>query len=116
MTQEQNDTSKDSLKKGSSVAAVIVLSWIIIGTILFHNLESWTYAQSFYYSVTTLTTVGYGDFVPTTDFNRVITALYMLIGVTITLGAFGYIGSNYIARREAMAQKRAEKRLNSIKK
>lgn len=97
------------------VPLAIAVSWIIIGTFLFHELESWTYAQSFYYSVATLTTVGYGDFTPTTDFNRVITALYMLIGVTITLGAFGYIGSNYVARREAKAQERAEKRFNSKK-
>ena len=116
MTQNQLNKSEGKLTKSGSVAAIIVLSWIVIGTLIFHKLEDWTYAQSFYYSVTTLTTVGYGDFVPTTDYNRVVTALYMLIGVTITLGAFGYIGSNYIARREAMAQKRAEKRLNSVKK
>ncbi len=104
--------TQEKLTKSGSVAAMIVLSWIIIGTILFHAIENWTYAQSFYYSVTTLTTVGYGDFTPTTDTNRVIAALYMLIGVTITLGAFGYIGSSYIAQREARVEKRAQERVN----
>lgn len=105
----------DNFAQTTYVPIVIALTWIIIGTFLFHEIENWTYAQSFYYSVATLTTVGYGDFTPTTDLNRVITALYMLIGVTITLGAFGYIGSNYITRKEAKAQERAEIRLNSKK-
>ncbi len=113
MTKKTPTTSDDKMTKSGSVAVIIVLSWIIIGTFLFHSLENWTYAQSFYYSVTTLTTVGYGDFTPTTDLSRVIASLYMLIGVTITLGAFGYIGSNYITRREDRAEKRAQERLSA---
>ena len=112
---EKNPTQEYKLAKSGSVALVVVLSWIIIGTLLFHEIESWTYAQSFYYSVATLTTVGYGDLTVTTDFNRIIAALYMLLGVTTTIGAFGYLGSNYIARKELRAQKRAEQRFNSKK-
>jgi len=112
---EKTIEQENKFTKTGSVAATIIISWIIIGTLLFHTIEDWTYAQSFYYSVTTLTTVGYGDFTPTTDTNRVITALYMLIGVTITLGAFGYIGSNYIARKELRIKNRAKKHFNSKK-
>jgi len=107
---------EEKLTKRSSIAIIIIFSWIILGTFVFHKLEDWTCAQSFYYSVTTLTTVGYGDFVPTTDFNRVITALYMLVGVTIALGAFGYISSNYITQKETQIQKRVQERRNKSNK
>ncbi len=115
MQQIKNYTEKEKAAIGGYMAGVIIFLWILIGTLLFHYLEDWTYAQSFYYSITTLTTVGYGDFVPTTDFNRVITALYMLIGITITFGAFGYIGSNYMAHKEQIAMKRSKKRQISKK-
>ncbi len=93
-----------------SIPITMVLTWIIIGTFLFHSIEDWTYAQSFYYSVTTLTTVGYGDYTPTTDINRIIVAFYMLIGVTIALGSFGYIGSSYLELREDRRLKRINKK------
>ncbi|MEA3322795.1 MAG: potassium channel family protein [Patescibacteria group bacterium] len=112
---EEKTSPKDKLAKSGSVALIVVLSWIIIGTLLFHEIENWTYAQSFYYSVTTLTTVGYGDLTVTTDFNRIIAALYMLLGVTTTLGAFGYLGSSYIARKELQVKNRTEKHFNSKK-
>jgi hypothetical protein len=103
---------QEELMKQITIPITIIIVWITIGTFTFHSLERWTYAESFYYSVTTLTTVGYGDFTPTTDFNRVISALYMLIGVTIALGSFGYIGSAYLEMRE----KRRLKRLEKLKK
>jgi hypothetical protein len=81
------------------IPLAIILTWVIIGTVLFHALEDWTWAQCFYYSVVTLTTVGYGDFSPTTDISRVIASVYILLGSTIVIGAVGYIGSNYLARK-----------------
>lgn len=81
------------------IPIIIVFTWISIGIFTFHELEDWTWTQCFYYSVTTLTTVGYGDLVPTHDLSRFVAAWYILIGVTITLGALGYIGSYYLEKR-----------------
>ncbi len=82
------------------VPIAIVFTWILIGMFAFHMLEDWTWVQCFYYAVITLTTVGYGDLTPTTDISRFVAAWYILIGVTITLGALGYIGSSYLEKRK----------------
>ena len=42
--------------------------------------------DSLYFSVTTLTTVGYGDLVPTNDTSKLFTLIYILAGVGILLG------------------------------
>ena len=42
--------------------------------------------DSLYFSVTTLTTVGYGDFFPKTDAGKMFTIFYILAGVGILLG------------------------------
>jgi voltage-gated potassium channel Kch len=76
------------------------LGWIAIGTIVFHRLESWNWIQSFYFSVVTITTVGYGDFTPTNDLSRLFTAIYILAGVSIGLVTLSIIGAEILSKRE----------------
>ncbi|NIP55880.1 MAG: hypothetical protein GWN14_06735 [candidate division Zixibacteria bacterium] len=90
------------------VALTSLLGWIGIGTVLFHRLESWTWIQSFYFSVVTITTVGYGDLVPTSDASRLFTAIYILIGVSIGVAALGIIGTEVIKNRERRHLQRRE--------
>ena len=52
--------------------------------------------QSFYFSVVTLTTVGYGDLHPTTEVSRLFTALFVLLGVAIVLVSLGIIWKNLL--------------------
>jgi voltage-gated potassium channel Kch len=82
----------------SAVFSIVVL--ISFGTWAFRLLEDWTWAESFYFSVATLTTVGYGDIHPTTDESRVFTALFILVGVGIVIAALTSIGSRYLATQE----------------
>ena len=84
-----------------SIALGMGAALIIIGTFLFHHLMDWTWEESFYFSVVTLTTVGYGDLTPDTGFQRVVIAIYVLIGVTIFVTAIGIIGVNVIEKRQA---------------
>ena len=90
-----------------------LLGWMAIGTIVFHRLESWTWIQSFYFSVVTITTVGYGDFTPSTDASRLFTAIYILVGVSIGLVTLSLIGSAILRTREKKYIERIEKRNKS---
>lgn len=90
------------------VAFTTLFGWIGIGTVLFHRLESWTWIQSFYFSVVTITTVGYGDLVPTNDGSRLFTAINILVGVSIGIAALGLIGSEVIKNRERRYLERRE--------
>ncbi|MCK4417654.1 MAG: two pore domain potassium channel family protein [Candidatus Latescibacteria bacterium] len=93
------------------VAAVSAVAGLIaLGTVVYHFLEGWTWIQSFYFSVVSLTTVGYGDLYPTTDPSRLFTALYILVGAGIVLASLGVIGANYLRRREKKILERRKKR------
>ncbi len=83
-----------------SIAIGMAAALIIIGTFLFHHLMDWTWEESFYFSVVTLTTVGYGDLTPDTGFQRIVIAIYVLIGVTIFVTAISIIGLNVIEKRQ----------------
>jgi voltage-gated potassium channel len=53
---------------------------VTFGTIGFHLVEGWSFADSLYVTVQTLTTVGYGDMPPRTGTGRLFAVLVMLIG------------------------------------
>ena len=59
---------------------------IVSGTGFYALVEGLRLVDAFYFSVVTLTTVGYGDFAPRTDAGKLFTALYTLVGVGILLG------------------------------
>ena len=58
---------------------------VIIGALLFHWLEGWNLLDSFYFVIIALTTIGFGDFAPTTPLTKLITIFYALNGVAILL-------------------------------
>ncbi len=61
----------------------LVLLILISGTLFYHTVEGWTWVDSLYFSVTTLSTVGYGDFVPHTDMGKIFTTVYIFAGMGI---------------------------------
>lgn len=75
--------SKDREFRGLLEFAALIL---VSGTIFYHSAEHWGWLDSFYFSVTTLTTVGYGDLHPTTDVSKIFTIVYIFIGLGAILG------------------------------
>lgn len=94
------------MKKNNTITTELVVAsggfavWVSIGTFVMYKLESWTIIQSFYFSVVTLTTVGYGDFVPTTDASRLFVAFYIIVGVSIGLSALGILGRAFLSQSQ----------------
>lgn len=58
---------------------------VVVGTVFYHLIEGWTWLNSLYFSIITLTTIGYGDFSPQTDIGKAFTIVYIIIGVGLIL-------------------------------
>ena len=58
---------------------------LAIGTIFYSLVEGWTALDALYFSVTTLTTVGLGDYTPQTGIGKLFTIVYVLAGVSVIL-------------------------------
>ena len=62
-----------------AATAVTLLS----GMFIFRALEGWSYLDALYFSLITLTTVGYGDFSPATPLGKLMAMLYILLRLGI---------------------------------
>ena len=69
----------------SQIWSIVVL--LLFGGVLFREVENWTFLDSVYFSVITLTTVGYGDLSPQTSLGKILTICYILAGLGI-MGSF----------------------------
>ena len=67
-------------------ATVIVI--LSAGTIFYHLTEKWSWLDSYYFSVVTLATVGYGDLVPHTAAGKLFTTFYIMAGVGVITAFF----------------------------
>lgn len=84
------------------MALLALSAMTALGTVAYHQIEGWSWITSFYFTVATLTTVGYGDIYPTSELSRLFTACFALAGVTIALASIGIIGSTYLKKRDEL--------------
>ena len=78
---------------------VVVGLLLLTGTIFYWSVEDWTLIQSLYFSVVTLTTVGYGDFTPTSDYSRIFTIIYIFIGLGVLVAFLTALAQQYIKHK-----------------
>ena len=83
-----------------------------IGTVVYHYVEKLSWFNSYYFSVITLTTVGYGDIVPHTTTGKLFTTFYVLAGVGIITTFISYT----MRRRTQKFEQRHKKTAKDLEK
>ena len=64
---------------------VVLLAALLLagGTAFYARAEGWSVVDALYFSVVTLTTIGYGDLAPTSDATKLFTVVYSLAGIGV---------------------------------
>jgi voltage-gated potassium channel len=81
-----------------SLFGLVVLT-LGCGTVFYWRAEGWSLLDSFYFSSITLTTVGYGDLVPTTAVGKIFTVFYVFAGVGIIVAFVDAVARASMAQR-----------------
>jgi voltage-gated potassium channel Kch len=78
----------------------LAITTVIVGTVVFHLLEKWSWVDSFYFTIITLATVGYGDLTPTTPVGKIVTVIFVIVGVGIFLAFLNKVMERRVERHK----------------
>ena len=101
-----SQTPDSSWEKHSfRILAGLAAGALLAGTVAYRLLEDWSWVDALYFSVITLTTVGYGDLSPSTDASKLFTVVYVISGISL----FGALLNEVMKRRARRVAERRSK-------
>lgn len=83
----------------AKVCSILVIGWLLLGTFVFKNTESWTFVEGFYFCMVTLTTIGFGDYVPSSYMGENFHFIYCIIGLGLVATFLSSISALLSVRR-----------------
>ena len=90
-----------------------IFSWVLIllltGMWFYHWWEGWSWLDSLYFSVVTLTTVGYGDLSPQTAVGKIFTMVYIILGLGILSSFIVLLAEHQTKTGEGIVQRLANR-------
>ncbi len=81
---------------------------MLMGTVFYRFVEDLSWVDSWYFTIVTLTTVGYGDIYPSTTAGRLFTSFYLLVGVGLILAMLNAVVANAAADRKERREQSGE--------
>lgn len=67
-----------------SLASILLISYILVGTLVYSIWEDWTYIESFYFVFISMSTIGFGDLVPNHPIFMMCSIIYLVFGLALT--------------------------------
>lgn len=64
-------------------ALTLTIITLFSGTIAFRSFEGWSWLDALYFSVATVSTVGYGDIAPVTSAGKIFAIFYIFVGIGV---------------------------------
>lgn len=86
----------------SIIMALVAI--IVSGTVFFHFVEGWSWLDSYFFTVVTLSTVGYGELVPATPLGRIATTIFIFVGLGVFALAIQQFAHMHVKKREKHAE------------
>ena len=98
-----DELSQQKSKVTITIVAIVV--WVFISAEFISASEKWLWADSIYFTIVTLTTIGFGDYSPETNVGRLLTVLTSVIGLGLIAVLLSIIGE-VIEKQSLEIQKR----------
>ncbi|XP_023297083.2 potassium channel subfamily K member 4 isoform X2 [Lucilia cuprina] len=67
-----------------SLASILLITYILLGTFVYTLWEDWTYFEAFYFVFISMSTIGFGDLVPNHPIFMMCSIIYLVFGLALT--------------------------------
>ena len=83
------------------------LSMLLVGSVLFYTQEEgWSIVDALYFSVMTMSTIGYGDLTPTTVTSKIFTIVFAVLSIGVFVAIVTKIVSIVLERQKQRHRKK----------
>jgi voltage-gated potassium channel len=93
------------------IPIVVLLILYFVSIAFFHYVEGWSYLDAAYFTTSTISTVGYGDITPHTDYGKLGSIALTFVGVGLALYVITHLGM----LREKKIDPHVKRRLEILK-
>lgn len=73
----------DTVRQQIGLLWCLLVIYIVVGAGVYSYLEPWTFLQALYFCFVTLSTVGFGDFLPSSPVSKAFSIFYMIAGLGV---------------------------------
>lgn len=93
------------------ITVLLILVLYAISIFFYNKFEGWSYLDSAYFITMSITTIGYGDFIPKTDEGKIFTIFLAFIGISLAFLLISTIAS----LRQRTIDRQVAKRLSILR-
>ncbi|GFS42547.1 TWiK family of potassium channels protein 9 [Nephila pilipes] len=84
VVQPTDEDIDDEFNLPVSLAVLLLITYMMLGAFIFTLWEPWTFFESFYFVFISMSTIGFGDYVPKHQMYMMATFIYLLFGLALT--------------------------------
>ena len=97
-------------------AILFLLTTLLVGATFFYwRVEGWSVIDSLYFSIMTMSTIGYGDLVPTTTFSKLFTIMFAILSIGGFVAIVSKLVKITLLHKKASIQRRQQSKINKNK-
>lgn len=88
-----------------ALAVLVVVVFLLTGTLFFALVEEWSALDALYFSASTITTCGLGDYAPRHTASKIFMIFYVVVALLLIGSAFGLLARATIYRHEWLVRR-----------
>lgn len=102
---------------GLGLGVAMLILWTVLGTLGFAALEDWSFADAFYMTVITISTVGFGEVHPLSETGRIFASFLIIGGLGTAIYTFTRLGQVVLEGEllGGLGRRRMRKELSSLR-